>query len=145
MTGSGQSLARAAIEVCSRLVSRDNEAMVFWVPAQVGIPGNEEADRLAKEAAGGLSEVMPDTYRREASLPHFSGVAAERRPRAISQWAAAHVRPERRYCSPGGSGLRRKQLRSARKPLASRYYQLLSDHAAIGSSLHERMSGVLVV
>ena len=42
---------------------------------------------------------------------------------------------------PGGSGLRRKQLRCARKSPTSRYYQLLSGHAAIGSFLHERMTG----
>ena len=53
----------------------------------------------------------------------------------------AHVRPERRYISPGGSGLRRRALRKVRKSLASRYYQSLSGHAAIGSFLHERMSG----
>ena len=79
-TGPGQFLARAAIEVCSRLAGRDNEVTIFLVQAHVGIPGNGEADRLAEEAAGGRSEMVPDTYRREASLPHLSQVAAERRP-----------------------------------------------------------------
>ena len=41
---------------------------------------------------------------------------------------------------PGGTGLRRKQLGRARKLLASRHYQLLSGHAAIGSLLHDQMS-----
>ena len=52
-TGPGQFLARVAIEACSRLASRGNEAMILWVPAHVGIAGSEEADRLVKEAAGG--------------------------------------------------------------------------------------------
>ena len=42
---------------------------------------------------------------------------------------------------PGGSGLRRRRLRKVRKSVSSRYYHLLSEHAAIGSFLHERMSG----
>ena len=48
---------------------------------------------------------------------------------------------ERRYTPPGGPGLCRGALRKVRKSLASRYYQLLSGHAAIGSFLHERMTG----
>ena len=42
----------------------------------------------------------------------------------------------------GGPGLQRKQLGSVRKSLASRYYQLLSGHAAIGPFLCERMVGM---
>ena len=42
-----------------------------------------------------------------------------------------------------GPGLRRRALRRVRKLLASRYYQLLSGHAAIGSFLHEKMTGPL--
>ena len=87
------------------MVGRDNEVTIFWVPAHVGIPGNEEADRLAKEAAGGRFEAVPDAYRWEASLPRLPRVAAERRSRATSQWVASHVRLERRYCPPGNSGL----------------------------------------
>ena len=68
-------------------------------------------------------------------------MSTERRPRDTAQSVAAHVRPERSYTSPGGSGLRRGALRKARKSLASRYYQLLSGHSAIGSFLHERMTG----
>ena len=121
---------------CGRIIK-----IISHTRCDVGIPGDEEADRLAKEAAGGRSEAVPDAYRWEASLTRLSRVAAERRSRATSQWVAAHIRPERRCSPPGGSGLQRRQLRRARKSLASRYYQLLSGHAAIGSFLHERMSG----
>ena len=34
-------------------------------------------------------------------------------------------------------------MRKVRKSVASRYYQLQSGHAAIGSFLHERMTGPL--
>ena len=51
--GPGQCWARAEIEVCSRLRARDNMVHVRWVPAHIGIEGNEVADTFAKEAAGG--------------------------------------------------------------------------------------------
>ena len=41
---------------------------------------------------------------------------------AVSQWVADHVRLERRYHPPGGSGLRRRLLRRVRKSIAQRYY-----------------------
>ena len=76
----------AAIEICSRLVGRDNEVTIFWVPAHVSIPGNEEADRLVKEAAGAgprqcwtrtdgrpISLTSPEPLQRDAPPPIRSG------------------------------------------------------------------------
>ena len=83
--GPGQHLARAAIEFCSRLVSRGNEVMVFWVPPHVEIADNEEADRLAKRPAEGRTHEVSDEYRWKASLSHPSRVATEDRSRATAQ------------------------------------------------------------
>ena len=113
--GPGQFLARAAVEVCSRVVGRDNEVTVLWVPAHVGIARNEEADRLAREAVEGYTHKVSGEYRWEAGLSRLSRVATENRSRTTTQWVASHVRPERRYRPPGGTGLRRKQLRRVRK------------------------------
>ena len=96
-------------------------------------------DRFAREAASGLQHSVPDEQRQETSLSHLFRVATENRSRATSQWVSDHVRSERWYRPPAGSGLRRKPLRRVRKSLASRY-QLLSRHAAVGSFLHERMT-----
>lgn len=74
-------------------------------------------------------------------LPYLGRRATESRSRDTAQWIAAYVRPERRYHTPGGTGLRHRQLRCARKPLASRYCQPLSGHTAIGSFFHEHMTG----
>ena len=65
----------------------------------------------------------------------------ERRSEATASWIRDHVRPERRYLPPRGPGLRKRAMRRVQKSTAQRYYQLLSGHAAIGSFLHDRMSG----
>ena len=107
------------------------------------IMGNEVADQYAKEATGGQRHSVPDELRWEASLSYLTPVATGNRSVATAQWASAHVRPERRYSPPAGPGLRRKSLHHVRKSLASLHYRLLSGHAAIGSFLHERMTGPL--
>ena len=75
--GPDKHFARSAIEVCSRLVSRDNKVTALWAPAHVEITGNEEADRLAKEAAEGSTHEVSDEYWWEISLSHLSRVAIE--------------------------------------------------------------------
>ena len=99
------------------------------------------ADGMAKEAAAGQSHGVPDQVRWQASLPHLARRATERRSGATPQWIRDHVRPERRYTPPGGLDFRKRGVRKVRKSTAQRYYQLMSGHAAIGSFLHDRMSG----
>ena len=139
--GPGQQWARAIVEVADRVMARGNEISIIWVPAHQGVPGNEVVDGMAKTAAGDTSHEVPDQVRWQTSLPHLARRATERRTQATTQWVRDHVRPERRYHPPGGSGLRRRMLRRVPKSVAQWYYQLLSGHAAIGSFLHDRMTG----
>ena len=66
-------------------------------------------------------------------MSHMTRVTTEKRTRETKEWISRHVRPERRYRPPPGRGIKRAQLRRARKTLAGRYYQLLSGHAATGT------------
>jgi hypothetical protein len=140
--GPGQRFAIAAIEVCDRVLSRDNEVTIRWVPAHSKVAGNEQADKYAKATARRLAphndgDDVPDELLTEASHSHMSRSAT----RASAERVTSHVRPERRYRPPPGSGLRRQHLRNTKKDLAGRYYQFLSGHGAFGSYL-KKMSKV---
>ena len=100
--GPGQCWARAVIEVASRLVASGNEVAIYWVPAHAGVTGNERADEMAKEAAESRVFDVQNEVRWQASLPHLSRRATEKRASATSQWIRDHVRPERRYHPLGG-------------------------------------------
>ena len=92
---------------------------------------------------GRPQKLTPNTDRaatqyQQASLSHLTRKAAEAKTRSTRQWISSHVRASRRYCPPKGSGIR-PDLRKDSKELASRYFQLLSGHAAIRSYLAEKM------
>ena len=142
--GLGQSFAVAAIEACTRIMSRSNEVSVRWAPAHQGVLGNEKADEYAKAVAEGRQlepdSDVPDEYRWETSLSHMTRVATEARSRTATQWIADRPgNPQRKYRPPPGRGLRRKLLRKMPKSVAGCYYQLLSRHAAIGPYLKDKI------
>lgn len=76
--------AVVAMEVCSRVLARDNEVTVRWAPANHGATDKKTAGGYAKAAAEGSAphDGVPDEYRWETSLAHMIRTAAEARSRA---------------------------------------------------------------
>ena len=106
------------MEVCGRLLARDNEVTIRRAPAHGRVAGNVRADEFAKAAARRpapcFSEAVPDELLSEASLSHMSRSATEARSRASAEWSAGNVRPERRYRPLPGRDLRRQHRRSTK-------------------------------
>lgn len=65
-------------------------------------------------------------------------VTTERRTRGATRWLSERVKSSQRYRPPKGTNLL-PELRKGRKGPASRFYQLLSGHAAAGAYLADRM------
>ena len=139
--GPAQALAMGTISFAHQLRDRGCTLTIRWTPAHKGVPGNEHADTLAKEAAENIRHAVDRRYLEEASLSHLTRKTTETRSRAVNDWIKDHIRAERRYKPPPGGRLR-KHLRRERKEVATRYFQLLSGHAAIGSFLAERAGSV---
>ena len=99
--GPGQRFAFAAIEICTRILERDNSVTIRWVPAHSGASGSQVDDEYAKTAAtsDAPSVEIPDGYRKETSLSHMTRVATEDRSprdggvdlRARRDWATVQA------------------------------------------------------
>ena len=88
--GPGQHFAITAMEVCGRVLARDNDVIIHWVPAHSKVAGNEKADEYAMAAARRTAPCSDE----EVS----DGFLTEARSRASAEWIASHVRSERRHC-----------------------------------------------
>ena len=132
--GPAQTLARGSLAHVAELHGRGNTVTMRWTPSHAGVVGNEIADGAARSAAKDRLGSPNPEYLAEASLSHLRRVTTERRSEATATWIRDKVAARHRYRPPPG-GKMRKALGRTRKELASRYYQLLSRHAATATHL----------
>ena len=128
--GPGQEMATRAIEIAERVVGQGNSITVRWTPAHKEVEGNERADRAAKDAA----EFPPlRTTRDRFSLAYLGRRATERATRRWREDTRTRGSGRRAFILPDHQtrpGIR-PRLRTARKGVAARFFQLLSGHAMI--------------
>ncbi|UYV70764.1 hypothetical protein LAZ67_8000531 [Cordylochernes scorpioides] len=60
-------------------LKKNTKISLQWIPSHVGVPGNEEADRLAKEGAAGHPDATLQLNRRESTQ--------------LARWKSGHLRP----------------------------------------------------
>ena len=51
---SREDVVKEIVVVCHQLITRGTDIVLQWVPSHVGVPGNESADRAAKQTATAL-------------------------------------------------------------------------------------------
>jgi len=90
-TQSGQGILRVLAITLDRLRWRGIEVRVHWIPAHIGVPGNEMADRSAKQATGWRenpwSPSIPPTINISFSAMR-SSIKMRLRKRVYSDWEA---------------------------------------------------------
>ena len=112
------------MEVCTRVLARDNKVTIRWVPAHHGVPGSEIADEYAKTAAEGSPprDEVPDEYNRwETSLSNMTKAAAEARPVLLPNKFPVTSGPSDATGPPRGEASD-DHRRRVRKSFAGRYF-----------------------
>jgi RNase H len=134
--GPGQALATQIHRASQDLLDQGRKPIIQWVPGHTGIEGNERADQAAKQAAnkpGSSLESLSLAFTRRARTEAIQARKQSWLQRAL---AKRSQRGQRSYRPQKGWQLDPSAAR-ATKQLASRYYQLKTGHAALGSYLHQ--------
>ena len=87
--GPGQAHAIAAMGACDRILERDNQVTMRWVPAHNKVEGSESADSYAKAAVGRTAPCCntntPEDFLDEVSLPYMKRTATEARSQVTAE------------------------------------------------------------
>lgn len=128
--GPGQNLAIRVQESTKQLEAQGRRVTIQWVPGHQDIEGNERADKAAKAAA---TKYAGGEYR-EISLAYARRTCTESTKTERQQWLDRTLDSTRPYKTQK-SWKQDPILAAAPKKLASRFYQLKTGHAAIGTYL----------
>lgn len=131
-SNAGQALKAQICGQARQLQNRGGELTVRWIPGHKKIEGNERADRAAKDAAAnGRSQTA-----RWSSLAHVNWKINEAQRSEIHSWHEAkneeRERRSRNYYTPRPKPGIDPVLGRALKKYASRFFQLIVGHGAVG-------------
>jgi ribonuclease HI len=146
--GPGQAFAITFLKWAEKLYESGNTLCLRWVPGHKDIEGNEVADVWAKSAAssGAIYQPVfrrhkPQNVRNTISLAHIARKISERRSAARNKWIADKGVSGSRYITRRKTGMR-TVLKSTKKHIAARYFQLLTGHAIIAPYLKNKLDKV---
>ncbi|KAJ5527903.1 hypothetical protein N7513_012062 [Penicillium frequentans] len=136
--GPGQRLTVQVHAAARALQERGQEVSIQWVPGHVGIEGNERADEAAKLAARRPARQLDENPGISLAFVHRSCTenTRDRKQAWLARALAKRARNQQRAYRPNRGWRMDPVASQATKPLATRYFQLKSGHAAIGAHLH---------
>ncbi|KAI9037195.1 ribonuclease H family protein [Aspergillus affinis] len=135
-TGPGQALVVQAHMAAQELQAQGREPTIQWVPGHAGVEGIERADQAAKLA----TSRPPGAGPREISLAFARRARTEDIQAQRQEWLTKELnrrsQQARRSYRPHRTWKINPSAEVAFKHLSSRFFQLKSEHAAVGVYLY---------
>jgi len=125
--GPGQAMVQQIHQLERSLADQGVEIRYFWVPSHEGVPGNEAADRAAKQAADDRMDLLQYT-----TLAHLNRQISERFAQTRKRFITERINRKFVY---SGRRTMNPALRKERKRDASVFWQMSCAHALTDSHL----------
>jgi len=119
--------------MAKRLHAQGRQPTIQWVLGHAGVEGNEKADQVAKQAAGKPPGRGPNDIPLSFACRARTEAITAQRQRWLTEEHGQRSQKGQRMYRPQRNWRLNSTAAVAPKHLASRYFQLKSGHAAIGT------------